>query len=147
MTTDFLAHFQQPPGENRTYSSPRKYQLDLTDASAGDDPGTATEVWNYEQDQSILSPICSSVYEDAPLNYLIDHAFVGGFGYRSRLMRNCSAWTRRATLFSITSMQPRFAIRPITRFQSIWRILSSQLLRPSRSIFPPVGKSAREMMR
>ena len=67
-----------PPGENRTYSSPRKYQLDLTDPSAGGDPGTATEVWNYEQDQSILSPICSSVYEDAPLNYLIDHAFVGG---------------------------------------------------------------------
>ena len=65
---------------NRTYSSPRKYQLNLTDPSAGEDPGTATEVWNYEQDQSILSPICSSVYEDAPLNYLIDHAFVGGFG-------------------------------------------------------------------
>ena len=29
-------------------------------------------------DQSILTPICSSVYEDAPLNYLIDYAFVGG---------------------------------------------------------------------
>jgi hypothetical protein len=76
----FFSNFQMPPGENRTYSSPRKYQLDLTDPSAGGDPGTATEVWNYEQDQSILSPICSSVYEDAPLNYLIDHAFVGGFG-------------------------------------------------------------------
>ena len=75
----FFSSFQQPPGENRTYASPRKYQLDLTDASAGDPPGTATEVWNFEQDQSILSPICSSVYEDAPLNYLIDHAFVGGF--------------------------------------------------------------------
>ena len=76
----FFSNFQMPPGENRTYSSPRKYQLDLTDPSAGGDPGTATEVWNYEQDQSIFSPICSSVYEDAPLNYLIDHAFVGGFG-------------------------------------------------------------------
>ena len=76
----FFSNFQQPPGVNRTYSSPRKYQLNLTDPSTGGDPGTATEVWNYEQDQSILSPICSSVYEDAPLNYLIDHAFVGGFG-------------------------------------------------------------------
>ena len=76
----FFSNFHQPPGVNRTYSSPRKYQLNLTDPGAGDDPGTATEVWNYEQDQSILSPICSSVYEDAPLNYLIDHAFVGGFG-------------------------------------------------------------------
>ena len=76
----FFSSFQQPPGENRTYSSPRKYQLNLTDTGTGGNPGTATEVWNFEQDQSILSPICSSVYEDAPLNYLIDHAFVGGFG-------------------------------------------------------------------
>ena len=28
-------------------------------------------------DQSVYSPICSSCYEDAPLNYLIDYAFVG----------------------------------------------------------------------
>src|SRR4029077_9595182 len=34
-----------------------------------------TEVWNYEQNQSVFSRICSSVYEDAPLNYLIDFAF------------------------------------------------------------------------
>jgi arylsulfate sulfotransferase len=75
----FASSFQQPPGENRTYSSPRKYQLKLTEPiNAGDDPGTATEVWNYEQGQSIYSPICSSVYEDAPLNYLIDHAFANG---------------------------------------------------------------------
>ena len=76
----FFSTFQQPPGVNRTYASPRKHQLNLNDPSAGGDPGTSTVVWNYEQNQSILSPICSSVYEDAPLNYLIDHAFVGGFG-------------------------------------------------------------------
>jgi arylsulfate sulfotransferase len=64
--------FQQPPGETRSYASPRKYQLDL-------DANLATEIWNFEMDQTILSPICSSVYEDAPLNYLIDYAFVGGF--------------------------------------------------------------------
>jgi arylsulfate sulfotransferase len=74
----FFSSFQMPPGVNRTYASPRKYQLDLTDPSSGD-PGMATEVWNYEQNQTILDPICSSVYEDAPFNYLIDYAFVGGF--------------------------------------------------------------------
>jgi arylsulfate sulfotransferase len=63
--------FQQPPGETRSYASPRKYQLDL-------DANLATEIWNFEMDQSILSPICSSVYEDAPFNYLIDYAIVGG---------------------------------------------------------------------
>jgi len=63
--------FQHPLGELRTYSSPRKYQLDLNTR-------VATEVWNYEQNQSIFSPICSSVYEDAPLNYLIDYAFANG---------------------------------------------------------------------
>ncbi len=61
-----------PPGNNRTYASPRKYQLDLTNK-------LATEVWNFEMGQSILDPICSSVYEDAPFNYLVDYAFVGGF--------------------------------------------------------------------
>ncbi len=75
----FFSSFQNPPGENRTYSSPRKYQLNLTDPSVFGNPGTATEVWNYEQNQTITSPICSSIYEDAPLNYLIDYAFVGGF--------------------------------------------------------------------
>jgi arylsulfate sulfotransferase len=76
----FFSTFQQPPGVNRTYASPRKYQLNLNDiGSTGGDPGTATVVWNYEQNQSINDPICSSVYEDAPLNYLIDYAFIGGF--------------------------------------------------------------------
>ncbi len=64
--------FQTPKGTQRTYASPRKYQIDL-------EAMTATEVWNYEMGQSILSPICGSVYEDAPLNYVIDYAFVGGF--------------------------------------------------------------------
>jgi arylsulfate sulfotransferase len=57
--------FHQPEGQMRTFSSPRKYQLNLTTK-------VATEVWNYEQNQSVYSPICSCVYEDAPLNYLID---------------------------------------------------------------------------
>ena len=61
----YPSSFQHPVGAARNYSSPRKYQLDLTRK-------LATEVWNYEQNQSVYSPICSCVYEDAPLNYLID---------------------------------------------------------------------------
>ena len=60
--------FQHPVGDRRTYSSPRKYQLNLNTK-------VATEVWNYEVNRIIYSPICSSVYEDAPLNYLVDYAF------------------------------------------------------------------------
>ena len=62
--------FQQPPGETRDYSAPRKYQIDLGAFEA-------TEIWHYTPDPSVYSPICSSVYEDAPDNYLIDYS-VGG---------------------------------------------------------------------
>ena len=55
-----------PSGANRTYASPRKYKLDLN-------AKIATEVWNFEMNQTIFCPVCSSVYEDAPLNYLIDY--------------------------------------------------------------------------
>jgi arylsulfate sulfotransferase len=60
--------FFQPVGQMRTFSSPRKYQLNKK---------VATEVWNYEQNQSVYSPICSCVYEDAPLNYLINFSSIG----------------------------------------------------------------------
>ena len=63
--------FQDPPGAKRDFASPRKYSIDLT-------ANVATEIWNYPQGDSILSPFCGSVYEDAPLNYLIDYAFVNG---------------------------------------------------------------------
>jgi hypothetical protein len=68
---------QQPPGVQRSFASPRKYKLDLN-------ARTATEVWNHEMDQAINSPICSSVYEDAPLNYLIDYSIVGGLGAQNQ---------------------------------------------------------------
>jgi arylsulfate sulfotransferase len=67
----YWSWLQMPRGENRNYSSPRKYQLDLN-------AQTATELWNYEVDQSIYSLICSSVYEDAPFNYLIDYSQIPG---------------------------------------------------------------------
>ena len=66
-----LFPLNQPPGELRTFSSPRKYSLDLVGK-------IATEVWEFPMDQSVYSPICSSCYEDAPLNYLIDYAFANG---------------------------------------------------------------------
>jgi arylsulfate sulfotransferase len=62
---------QEPPGEQRAYSSPRKYKLDLN-------ARTATEVWNFELGQSLWCPYCGSVYEDGPFNYLIDFTFIDG---------------------------------------------------------------------
>jgi arylsulfate sulfotransferase len=61
---------QSPAGDNRIYSAPRKYQID---------PQTmvATEVWNYPNGETVSSPFCSSVYEDSPLNYLVDYAIAG----------------------------------------------------------------------
>jgi arylsulfate sulfotransferase len=65
--------FQMPPGINRPYASPRKYRLDL-------EAKTATEVWHHERNQSVLDRICSSVYEDAPYNYLVDYANIQDAG-------------------------------------------------------------------
>jgi hypothetical protein len=56
-----------PKGADRTYSAPRRYHLDLQNK-------VATEVWNYPYAESIYSRICSSIYEDAPLNYVVDYA-------------------------------------------------------------------------
>ena len=63
--------FQLPRGEQRGYASPRKYEVNSS-------ANTATEVWNFEVGRSIVCPYCSSVYEDAPKNYLIDYAFING---------------------------------------------------------------------
>jgi len=63
--------FQEPAGTERTYSTPRKYKLDLN-------ARTATEIWNFDLGQSLWCPFCGSVYEDAPFNYLINFTFVDG---------------------------------------------------------------------
>jgi len=68
------SNFQQPPGETRTYSAPRKYHINLGAFEA-------TEFWHYYPDPSVYSPFCSSVYEDAPDNYLIDYTLAGPFVY------------------------------------------------------------------
>ena len=67
----FFSLFQTPPGENRSYSSPANTKLTSN-------PESQPEVWNFENNQQVTSPICSSVYEDAPLNYLLDYSIVGG---------------------------------------------------------------------
>ncbi len=61
---------QTPAGNKRNFSAPRKYSLDLNNR-------TATQIFAYNR--SIVSEICSSVYEDAPNNYLVDYAVAGGF--------------------------------------------------------------------
>jgi hypothetical protein len=66
------SNFQQPPGETRNYSAPRKYQINLGAFEA-------TETWHYYADPSLYSPFCSSVYEDAPNNYLIDYTQAGPY--------------------------------------------------------------------
>ena len=68
------SNFQEPPGETRSYSAPRKYQIDLRTHKA-------TEIWHYYAEPSIYSPYCSSVYEDAPNNYLIDYTQAGPYIY------------------------------------------------------------------
>jgi hypothetical protein len=64
------SQLQQPPGPSRPTQS-RKYKLDL-------DAKVATQVWAYPETAPISTPFCSSIYEDAPFNYLIDYAQVAG---------------------------------------------------------------------
>src|SRR5262249_3607383 len=64
--------YQMPPGEDRTYSAPRKYVIDEGNT-------LATEIWHYLPDPSIYSPYCSSVYEDVRDNYLIDYTLAGPY--------------------------------------------------------------------
>ena len=61
----------QPAGRQRGTASARKYSLDLQ-------ADIAKVLWQYPGDGSVFSPFCSSVYEDAPQNYVIDYAVRGG---------------------------------------------------------------------
>jgi hypothetical protein len=113
--------FQQPIGEARTYSSPRKYQLNLNTK-------VATEVWNYEANHIIYSPICSSVYEDAPLNYLVDYAFADsslqtGEGSAELLGLERTGqrvfWYKYATMFCNTAYNSRVIHLENTKFPAV----------------------------
>ncbi len=65
------SHHHTPAGASRRNAMARKYTLDL-------EKRVATEVFSYPKEETVYSPYCSSVYEDAPGNYLIDYAIVGG---------------------------------------------------------------------
>ena len=58
-----------PTGADRSYSAPRKYQINTQSR-------VATELWNYPYNQALYSTFCSSIYEDSPLNYLVDYAYI-----------------------------------------------------------------------
>ena len=60
-----------PAGASRPYAAGRKYSLDL-------EAGVVTEVYNFTNNESVFSPFCSSFYEDAPDNYLVDYAIING---------------------------------------------------------------------
>jgi arylsulfate sulfotransferase len=66
----FPSFSQTPPGSERTFAVPRKYSLNLNNR-------TASQIFSYNR--QIISQICSSVYEDAPDNYLVDYAVAGGY--------------------------------------------------------------------
>lgn len=66
------SNYQVPPGETRTYSAPRKYEIDTVNSKA-------TEIYHYLANPSIYSPFCSSVYEDAADNYLVDYTLGGPY--------------------------------------------------------------------
>jgi arylsulfate sulfotransferase len=67
----FQSTFQMPAGTSHNPSLARKYQLDLGAM-------TATEVWNYNQ--NLFSNVCSSVYEEPGLDYLVDWAHLSVSG-------------------------------------------------------------------
>jgi hypothetical protein len=61
---------QNPIGEDRNYSAPRRYKINATAM-------TALETWTHLESPPIYSPYCSSVYEDAQDNYLMNYSMQG----------------------------------------------------------------------
>jgi hypothetical protein len=116
------SHF--PKGEQRGYASPRKYELDLN-------AKTATEIWNFEAGQSIVCPYCSSIYEDAPKNYLIDYSFVNGGTTLPTFARLLGLDAAGETIFSYQY--------PTNSCSKIYRALPIHL---ENTKFPTVGPQA-----
>jgi len=67
-----------PTGASRPYSSVSAYRVDAPNLQA-------TEEWRFDYAGSILSTICSSVYEAAGNSLLINYSFVSG-GTRARVV-------------------------------------------------------------
>jgi hypothetical protein len=85
--------FNVPRGDQPGFASPRKYNLDLNTK-------IATEVWNFEMGQNIVCPFCGSVYEDAPLNYLVDYAFENAGGSQNAFAQLLGLNPAGETIFS-----------------------------------------------
>ena len=100
-----------PAGTNRSYSAPRKYQIN-TQARI------AKEVWNYEANQAFYSQFCSSIYEDSPLNYLIDYAVLG-FGTETVLAETLGLDASGAKIFHY-----RY---PTENCQTAWNVMPVHL--------------------
>ncbi|MEP6955666.1 MAG: aryl-sulfate sulfotransferase [Chthoniobacterales bacterium] len=66
---------QFPAGPRRA-SAPRKYKFDLPNRKM-------TQVWSFPNGGNNFASYCSSVYEDAAGNYLVDYANTGG---RARIL-------------------------------------------------------------
>ena len=60
--------YQKPQGQQRNYSTPRSYKLDLT-------ARTYEQVFSYPQARRLYANICGSAYEDfgTPGNFLVDY--------------------------------------------------------------------------
>ena len=118
--------FQAPRGEQRGYASPRKYTIDLT-------ANVATEIWNYPQSESIVCPYCGSVYEDAPLNYLVDYADVNITPLQYAQLLGLDALGERIFYYQYPRLPPPFGCR--TAYNSIPIHLEN-------TKFPTVGPQA-----
>ena len=58
-----------PTGADRNYSAPRKYEINTQTR-------VAKELWSFPNNEMYHSSFCSSVYEDSPLNYVVDYAVI-----------------------------------------------------------------------
>ena len=63
---------QDPKGDSRSYSTPRKYRIKSLKKSA-------QEIWSFPRAKLVSSPFCSSIYEDKKKNYLINYSMSGPF--------------------------------------------------------------------
>ncbi len=108
---------QMPPGISRTYSAPRKYDIDLA-------ARVATEVWNYPNSQSLFSPYCSSIYEDSPNNYLIDYAIITNLG-STQFMELLGLSSSGATVFDYRYATTSIVIQRGMPFRCTWTACNS----------------------
>ena len=102
---------------------------------------TATEVWNYPMDASVNSPYCGSVYEDLPLNYLVDYAYVLGDPWF--FMLALSVWMPPVRKFSITNTLTAGCLEVFKPCRFILKALLSRRSGRSRSTSPPAAWWAR----